>query len=751
MTKFNVSGMGCAACSSRVENAVSKVSGVEKCSVNLLTSVLIVEGNASTEQIIQTIVDAGYGATVIEDDITKNCESENKATKKDIKNLSETKLLLNRFLISLIFLLPLIYLSMGHTMWNFPLPNVFISNKIIIPLIQFVLSTTLLLINRKFYINGTKAIIHKSPNMDTLVSLGSGVSFVYSLIILIVENFSITSPLYFESASMILVLITLGKFLESASKGKTTNALKNLMDMKAKTITIENNGNEIEIPVENVKVGDIFIVKPGNIFGVDGIVIEGNSSVNESSLTGESIPIDKKNNDTVSEGTINLNGFLKCKATRVGKDTTFSQIVKIVSESSSTKAPVAKIADKVSGVFVPCVILLALITFTIWLSLGAELSFAITKAVSVLVVSCPCALGLATPVAIMVSNGVGAKNGILFKTSTDLENLGKTKIIALDKTGTITNGKPEVVDVIPFNNFSENELLQIAYSIEEKSEHPLAKSIVDYCLKKKTQSLECTDFTEIGGRGIRAKINSTNDVLAGSYQFIKENFPSLYTPQLQEKITQISQKGQTLVLFASRNFESSTEQLLGIICLADEIKKESKNSIIQLKKMGIDVFMLTGDNETTAKIIAKKCEIDNNNVIANLLPADKQKSILELKKQGKTCMVGDGINDAPSLVTADIGIAIGAGSDVALDAANIVLVKSRLDDVVKAIRLSKKTIKNIHENLFWAFIYNIILIPLAAGAYHKFGLDMSPIFGAMAMSLSSFCVVINALRLNLFS
>lgn len=778
MTKFSISGMACAACSSRVENVVSKVPGVEKCSVNLLTSIMTVEGKIDNDLIIQTVLEAGYGATLLEEETF--VQKEKSQTKKQIPNeaKNEAKTLLRRFLISLIFLLPLIYISMGHSMLHFPIPSVLLVSKIILPLLQFSLSTIILFINKKFFINGAKAFIHKSPNMDTLVSLGSGVSYLYSIFILILilttsqkldfQNYqNLSHSLYFESASMILVLITFGKILESLSKGKTTNALKSLMSLAPKTVTIlsDEKGTETEkeIPVENVNIGDIFIVKPGNNIGVDGIVIEGNSSVNESSLTGESLPIDKKINDKVKAGTLNINGFLKCRATRVGKDTTFSQIIKMVSESSSTIAPVARIADKVSGVFVPFVMGIAFVTFVIWLIFDAELSFALTKAVSVLVVSCPCALGLATPVAIMVANGVGAKNGILFKTSTDLENTGKTKIVALDKTGTITKGKPEVVEIISFNDEankkSQNELLQIAYTVEEKSEHPLAKAIVNYSLKNGIQKLECTEFTEIGGRGIKAKIIVNEDtkspiknkIIVGNLAFINENFPQLVDNILTEKNIKITQKGQTPLIFASCTNEDSTNgKILGIICLSDKIKDESKTAIKNLQKMGVKVIMLSGDNENTAKVIAKQCGISSENVIAPLLPEQKQNKISELKEQGFTCMVGDGINDAPSLVKADIGIAIGDGSDVALDAANIVLVKNNLCDVEKAIRLSKKTLKNIHENLFWAFIYNIILIPLAAGVYHKIGLDMSPMLGAFAMSLSSFCVVMNALRLNLF-
>lgn len=745
MTIYSVSGMSCAACQAKVEKAVLKVPGVTSCSVSLLTNSMGIEGTASSEAIIKAVVNAGYNASL------KNNSNSSNSHDDSLKN-TETPILIKRLIWSSIFLLLLMYISMGHVMWNWPLPAWFNGNHVAIGLLELILTIIILVINKKFFISGFKSLLHGAPNMDSLVALGSGVSFAYSLVMLFAVSDAVLKGnseqahnfmhnFYFESAAMIVTLITVGKLLESVSKGKTTNALKSLMKLSPKSATILKDNQEIEITVDSVVIGDIFIVRPGDSIPVDGIVLEGSSAVNESALTGESIPVEKITGSQVSAGTINTSGFLKCKATRVGTDTTISQIIQMVSDAAATKAPIAKIADKVSGIFVPTVISIAFITFIVWMISGAEFSFALSKSIAVLVVSCPCALGLATPVAIMVGNGVGAKNGILFKTSAALETTAKTQIIALDKTGTITKGIMQVVSIEEY----KSNLLQIASSLENKSEHPLAKAIVSYAKEKNIESFDITNFEAISGKGIIGQINGTK-YFGGNMDFIKHNCPYILQNNLEtellSKMETISVKGQTPLLFAS------SDEFLGIIAISDVIKEETPEAINQLTNMGIKVVMLTGDNEITAKAIAKEAGISD--VIAGVLPDQKESVIKDLMSQGKVTMVGDGINDAPALTRANIGIAIGAGTDVAIDAADIVLVKSRLDDVPAAIRLSRKTLKNIHENLFWAFFYNIILIPIAAGVWYKLsGLQMNPMFGAAAMSLSSFCVVSNALRLNL--
>lgn len=748
MEKFLISGMSCAACSARIEKAVTKVKGVESCAVSLLTNSMSVEGTASAKSIIQAVEKAGYGAKI------SGSEKPSKSEEQELLlENSELKNLKTRLVASLIFLLILMYFSMGYMMLNFPLPAWFNGNHVAMGLVQLLLTIIILFINRKFFISGTKGLLHGTPNMDTLVALGSGVSFAYSLVVL----FNMTDAVlkgdeqrvmkcmdnfYFEGAAMIVTLITVGKMLESISKGKTTNALKNLIKLKPENATVIREGKEIVIPISEVKKDDIFIVKPGENIPVDGIVIEGESSVNESALTGESIPVDKSAKSEVYSATINLNGFLKCKALRIGEETALSQIIKLVSDASATKAPIAKTADKVSGIFVPSVLLISAITFFTWLICGAEFNFALSRAIAVLVISCPCALGLATPVAIMVGNGVGAKNGILFKTATSLEETGKIKIVALDKTGTITKGEPEVTDIIAADNVSEKDLVKIAASLESKSSHPLAKAVVKFYSNStfaNEEVFETQNFVSLPGNGISCTIKGEK-FFAGNLVFIEKNADIL---SIKEKATLFASEGKTPLVFAKEN------KILGMICVADKIKDDSAQAVSQLKAMSVTPVMITGDNEKTAQAIAKNAGIEK--VIAGVLPDGKAKTIATLKSKGKTAMAGDGINDAPALASADIGIALGAGSDIAIDSAQVVLMKNSLLDVPAAIRLSKATLKNIHENLFWAFFYNIAGIPLAAGIYYKaFGLLLNPMFAAAAMSLSSFCVVTNALRLNFF-
>lgn len=748
MEKFLISGMSCATCSARIEKAVTKLNGVESCAVSLLTNSMSVEGTASAKSIIQAVEKAGYGAKVSGSEKTSKPEEQ-----EFLLENSELKNLKSRLASSLIFLLILMYFSMGHMMLNFPLPSWFNGNHVAMGLVQLLLTIVILFINRKFFISGTKGLLHGTPNMDTLVALGSGVSFVYSTLAL----FNMTDAVlkgdeqrvmkcmdnfYFEGAAMIVTLITVGKMLESISKGKTTNALKNLIKLKPENATVIREGKEIVIPISEVKRDDIFIVKPGENIPVDGIVIEGESSVNESALTGESIPVDKSAKSEVYSATINLNGFLKCKALRVGEETALSQIIKLVSDASATKATIAKTADKVSGIFVPSVLLISAITFFIWLICGAEFNFALSRAIAVLVISCPCALGLATPVAIMVGNGVGAKNGILFKTATSLEETGKIKIVALDKTGTITKGEPEVTDIVAADDISEKDLIKIAASLESKSSHPLAKAVVKFYSNSSfanEELFDTQDFVSLPGNGISCTIKGEK-FFAGNLVFIEKNAD---VSSVKEKAALFASEGKTPLIFAREN------KILGMICVADKIKDDSAQAISQLKAMSVSPVMITGDNEKTAQAIAKNAGIEK--IIAGVLPDGKAKTIATLKSKGKTAMAGDGINDAPALASADIGIALGAGSDIAIDSAQVVLMKNSLLDVPAAIRLSKATLKNIHENLFWAFFYNVAGIPLAAGVYYKaFGLLLNPMFAAAAMSLSSFCVVTNALRLNFF-
>ena len=750
MKQFDVSGMSCAACSARVEKAVSKVPGVTTCSVNLLTNSMGVEGTATDSQIIEAVTNAGYGAKLKNTNTTDNIKTQASASpdnSDDPLKDRETPVLKKRLISSLIFLIPLLYCSMGHMLWNWPLPAFIAGNAVNMGLIQLLLTVIIMVINQRFFISGFKAVIHLAPNMDTLVSLGAGASFLYSVWTLFsINTLAHTMPqtfhdFYFESAAMILTLITVGKMLEARSKGKTTDALKGLMKLAPKTAVIieetEQGAVEKTVPIEAVKQGDIFIVKPGENIPVDGIIIEGNAVINEAALTGESIPVDKASGDTISAATTNLSGFIKCRATRVGQDTTLSQIIKMVSDASATKAPIAKIADKVSGVFVPVVLLISVITLAIWLLTGATAEIAIMHAVAVLVISCPCALGLATPVAIMVGNGVSAKNGILFKTATSLEQAGKITIAALDKTGTITSGEPVVTDIIPLGNSNETELLQAALSLEIKSEHPLAKAIILKAQEQNLTAQETQDFKVFPGNGLSATLDGKT-LYGGNLNFIKTKIRS---GQDTTKANALSAQGKTPLFFAS----GST--LLGIIAVADTIKQDSTQAISELKKLGIKVVMLTGDNEQTAKAIAQQAGVDQ--IIAGVLPDGKAQAIDSLKKQGKVCMVGDGINDAPSLTTADIGIAIGNGTDIAIDAADIILVKNSLKELPALIKLSRATVRNIKQNLFWAFFYNALCIPLAAGAFVPLlGWHLNPMFGAAAMSLSSFCVVTNALRLN---
>ena len=743
MKKFNVTGMSCAACSSRVEKAVSKVEGVQSCSVSLLTNSMGVEGSASEESIIAAVEKAGYGASVA------GAEKKQSAETDQLKD-KDTPVLMHRLIASVGFLVVLMYISMGHMMWGWPLPAFFADNHIAMGLAQLLLCVIIMVINRKFFISGFKGLIHRSPNMDTLVALGSGASFVYSVYALFAMTdaqvkgnaelvMSYMHEFYFESAAMILTLITVGKMLEAHSKGKTTNALKALLNLAPKKATLLIDGKETEVTVDKVKKGDVFVVRPGESIPVDAEITDGSTAVDESALTGESIPVDKTVGDSVSAGTINKSGFIKCSATAVGEDTALSQIIKMVSDAAATKAPVAKIADKVSGVFVPAVIVIALITIAVWLLCGQTVGYALARGISVLVISCPCALGLATPVAIMVGNGMGARKGILFKTAASLEEAGKTQIAVLDKTGTITKGEPKVTDIIPFE-ITENELLKYAYSIEAKSEHPLAKAIIVKAEELSLNPYEVTDFKAESGNGLSAEYNGEK-IIGGSKKYISSLIN--ISNDISSRADSLSKEGKTPLFFMKG------DKLLGIIAVADVIKEESPKAIKQLQNMGIKVVMLTGDNERTAKAVGKLAGVDE--VIAGVLPDGKEKVVAELKKQGKVLMVGDGINDAPALTSADIGMAIGSGTDIAIDAADVVFMKSKLTDVPAAVRLSRKTLRNIHENLFWAFIYNVIGIPLAAGVWIPLlGWQLNPMFGAAAMSLSSFCVVTNALRLNFF-
>ena len=747
MEQYNVTGMSCAACSSRVEKAVSRVPGVTSCSVSLLTNSMGVEGTAGAGAIIKAVQDAGYGASL------KGTSGEqiSASVAEEALEDHETPALKRRLIASVGFLLVLMYFSMGHMMWGWPVPQWFEHNHVAMGLLQLLLAGIVMVINQKFFISGFKSLWHRSPNMDTLVALGSMASFVWSVYVLFamtgaqvsgdmaaVENYMM--DFYFESAAMILTLITVGKMLEARSKGKTTDALKSLMKLAPKTAVVIRNGQETTIPVEQVHKGDIFVVRPGENIPVDGVVLEGTSAVNESALTGESIPVDKAAGDMVSAATVNQSGFIRCEASRVGEDTTLSQIIKMVSDAAATKAPIAKIADRVSGIFVPAVITIAVITTIVWLLTGQTFGYALARGISVLVISCPCALGLATPVAIMVGNGMGAKNGILFKTAVSLEETGKVQIVALDKTGTITSGQPEVTDILPAEGFSEEQLLTLAFSLEQKSEHPLAKAVLKKAEERKLHAYEISDFQALPGNGLSGIMNSQT-LMGGSMKFISSRVS--VPDSLKQQAEHLAEQGKTPLLFASDN------KLAGIIAVADVIKEDSPQAVKELQNMGIQVVMLTGDNEKTARAIGKQAGVDE--VIAGVLPDGKESVIRSLKEQGKVAMVGDGINDAPALTRADIGIAIGAGTDIAIDAADIVLMKSRLSDVPAAIRLSRATLRNIHENLFWAFFYNVIGIPLAAGVWIPiFGWTLNPMFGAAAMSLSSFCVVTNALRLNLF-
>ncbi len=748
MEQYSVNGMSCAACTARVEKAVSGVKGVTSCSVSLLTNSMGVEGTADSEEIIAAVRDAGYEATLKKGNKERSARSS--ADEETLKD-RETPALKKRLIASLGFLIVLMYVSMGHMMWGWPLPSFFNNNHVAMGLLQLLLTVAIMVINQKFFISGFKSLLHRAPNMDALVALGATAAFGYSTFALFAMTdaqvkgnaeavMSYMHEFYFESAAMILALITLGKMLEARSKGKTTDALKGLMKLAPKTATLDRDGTEITVLVEQVAKGDIFVVRPGENIPVDGIVLEGNSAVDESTLTGESIPVDKTVGSTVSAGTLNSSGFIRCEATRVGEDTTLSQIIQMVSDAAATKAPIAKVADKVSGVFVPAVIVIAVITVIAWLIAGQTVGFALARGISVLVISCPCALGLATPVAIMVGNGKGAKNGILFKTAVSLEKTGKTQIVVLDKTGTITQGEPTVTDIIPVNGRSEKELLSFAYALEKKSEHPLARAITQRAEQEGLAVDEVEQFRALPGNGLSASLNGAV-LIGGSYKFISEQIS--VTDEIKEKSERLSEEGKTPLFFACDG------ELCGIIAVADIIKEDSPQAIKEMQNMGIRVVMLTGDNERTAKAIGAKAGVDE--VIAGVLPDGKESVIRELQKKGNVIMVGDGINDAPALTSADIGIAIGAGADVAIDAADVVLMKSRLSDVPAAIRLSRATLRNIHENLFWAFIYNIIGIPLAAGVFiGVLGWQLNPMFAAAAMSLSSFCVVTNALRLNFF-
>lgn len=752
MKQYTVTGMSCAACGARVEKAVSKVPGVTSCSVSLLTNSMGVEGNATDQEIIKAVVDAGYGASAKDGGSEKNGPANSAAASEEALADHETPILKKRLLYSAGFLLVLMYFSMGHMMWNWPLPAFMDGNHVMMGLVQLYLTVIIMIINQKFFINGFKSLFHGAPNMDTLVALGSFASFGYSSYALFAMTYAqhrgdaeavmgYMHEFYFESAAMILTLITVGKMLEARSKGKTTDALKSLMKLSPKSAIIERDGKETEVPVEQVCTGDIFVVRPGENIPVDGIVLEGNSAVNEAALTGESIPVDKQAGDRVFAATINQSGFIRCESTRVGEDTTLSQIIRMVSDAAATKAPIAKVADKVSGIFVPAVISIAVITVIAWLIAGESVGFALARGISVLVISCPCALGLATPVAIMVGNGVGAKNGILFKTAVSLEETGKVEIAVLDKTGTITSGEPKVTDVLAADGYSKEELLRSAYSLESKSEHPLAKAIVAYGEEKQTKQLAVAGFKALPGNGLEGKVGDA-DVKGGSLKFAQSQ--TKIPEKIRNQAEKLAEEGKTPLMFLKNGI------LMGMIAVADVIRADSSQAVKELQDMGIEVVMLTGDNERTAKAIGRQAGVDR--VIAGVLPDGKEEVIRKLKEQGKVAMVGDGINDAPALTRADMGIAIGAGADVAIDAADVVLVKSRLSDVPAAIRLSRGTLRNIHENLFWAFFYNVIGIPLAAGIWIPvFGWKLNPMFGAAAMSLSSFCVVTNALRLNLLN
>ena len=750
MEQYIVTGMSCAACSSRVEKAVSKVPGVTSCSVSLLTNSMGVEGTASEQEIIKAVTDAGYGASK-KGEGTAKTQSSSVSAGEDMLKDRTTPALKKRLIASLGFLIVLMYFSMGHMMWGWPVPGFMKDNHVMMGLLQMLLTITVMVINQKFFISGFKGLIHRAPNMDTLVALGSGASFVYSTYALFAMTdaqmhgdmdavMSYMHDFYFESAAMILALITVGKMLEARSKGKTTDALKGLMKLAPKTAVVIRGEKEVQVSIEQVQKGDCFVVKPGENIPVDGEVIEGNSAVNESALTGESIPVDKAVGDKVSAATVNQSGYLKCRATRVGEDTTLSQIIQMVSDAAATKAPIAKIADRVSGVFVPTVITIAVITIIVWLITGQSIGFALSRGIAVLVISCPCALGLATPVAIMVGNGMGARNGIMFKTAVSLEETGKMQIVALDKTGTITSGEPKVTDIIPAAGVTEDTLLKCAYALENKSEHPLARAILENAKEENAGIEEVTGFQALPGNGLTAILDG-HTLYGGNHTFISSKVS--VDGDIQKKAEKLAEAGKTPLFFGNE------DRLLGVIAVADVIKEDSPQAIKELQNMGIHVVMLTGDNERTAKAIGQQAGVDE--VIAGVLPEGKEQVIRKLKEKGKVAMVGDGINDAPALTRADMGIAIGAGTDVAIDAADVVLMKSRLSDVPAAIRMSRATLRNIHENLFWAFFYNIIGIPLAAGVWYPlFGWKLNPMFGAAAMSLSSFCVVSNALRLNLF-
>ena len=750
MIQYIVTGMSCAACSARVEKAVSKVPGVTSCSVSLLTNSMGVEGTATEQEIIKAVKDAGYGASKKGEGAAKVQPAQALAGEDMLKD-RETPVLKRRLIASVGFLIVLMYFSMGHMMWGWPVPGFMKDNHVMMGLLQMLLTITVMVINQKFFISGFKGLIHRAPNMDTLVALGSGASFVYSTYALFAMTdaqmhgdmdavMSYMHDFYFESAAMILALITVGKMLEARSKGKTTDALKGLMKLAPKTAVVIRGEKEVQVSIEQVQKGDCFVVKPGENIPVDGEVIEGNSAVNESALTGESIPVDKAVGDKVSAATVNQSGYLKCRATRVGEDTTLSQIIQMVSDAAATKAPIAKIADRISGVFVPTVITIAVITIIVWLITGQSIGFALSRGIAVLVISCPCALGLATPVAIMVGNGMGARNGIMFKTAVSLEETGKMQIVALDKTGTITSGEPKVTDIIPAAGVTEDTLLKYAYALENKSEHPLARAILEKAKEENAGIEEVTGFQALPGNGLTAILDG-HTLYGGNHTFISSKVS--VDGDIQKKAEKLAEAGKTPLFFGNE------DRLLGVIAVADVIKEDSPQAIKELQNMGIHVVMLTGDNERTAKAIGQQAGVDE--VIAGVLPEGKEQVIRKLKEKGKVAMVGDGINDAPALTRADMGIAIGAGTDVAIDAADVVLMKSRLSDVPAAIRMSRATLRNIHENLFWAFFYNIIGIPLAAGVWYPlFGWKLNPMFGAAAMSLSSFCVVSNALRLNLF-
>ena len=750
MEQYIVTGMSCAACSARVEKAVSKVPGVTSCSVSLLTNSMGVEGTASEQEIIKAVTDAGYGASK-KGEGTAKTQSSSVSAGEDMLKDRTTPALKKRLIASLGFLIVLMYFSMGHMMWGWPVPGFMKDNHVMMGLLQMLLTIAVMVINQKFFISGFKGLIHRAPNMDTLVALGSGASFVYSTYALFAMTdaqmhgdmdavMSYMHDFYFESAAMILALITVGKMLEARSKGKTTDALKGLMKLAPKTAVVIRGEKEVQVSIEQVQKGDCFVVKPGENIPVDGEVIEGNSAVNESALTGESIPVDKAVGDKVSAATVNQSGYLKCRATRVGEDTTLSQIIQMVSDAAATKAPIAKIADRVSGVFVPMVITIAVLTIIVWLIAGQSIGFALSRGIAVLVISCPCALGLATPVAIMVGNGMGARNGIMFKTAVSLEETGKMQIVALDKTGTITSGEPKVTDIIPAAGVTEDTLLKYAYALENKSEHPLARAILEKAKEENAGIEEVTGFQALPGNGLTAILDG-HTLYGGNHTFISSKVS--VDGDIQKKAEKLAEAGKTPLFFGNE------DRLLGVIAVADVIKEDSPQAIKELHNMGIHVVMLTGDNERTAKAIGQQAGVDE--VIAGVLPEGKEQVIRKLKEKGKVAMVGDGINDAPALTRADMGIAIGAGTDVAIDAADVVLMKSRLSDVPAAIRMSRATLRNIHENLFWAFFYNIIGIPLAAGVWYPlFRWKLNPMFGAAAMSLSSFCVVSNALRLNLF-